>query len=181
MNGKAIKLKIIGITGDLPALKIALNFIAHNGYSCCFFCFIHGIHVGGKRQYPCDYSVDLRTPTSFARDSKIAAELKRNEKGHLGACVFTDLVDYPLPYSIIIDYAHATLLRHSKAIFSEVYRRLSPMVRNDVDKSLFNQRFPTLLSSTNEIFQRFIIHKVNRSTKHFVLWIPSSFPPALTN
>ena len=40
---------IYGVTGDCPALKKILNFIGHNGYDCCWFCYVHGQHVGGKR------------------------------------------------------------------------------------------------------------------------------------
>lgn len=119
-----------------------MNFIAHNGYYCCFFCFLRGIHQHGKRQYQFESSTELRTAQTFARDSHTAATLKTNEKGHLGMCIFSDLLDVQLPYSIIIDYAHATLLRHAKAIFSEIYRRLSPSVRIDVDHALKSQAFP---------------------------------------
>ncbi|CAF5108122.1 unnamed protein product, partial [Rotaria magnacalcarata] len=56
----------------------------------------------------------MRTPGNFARDSSTAAQLKSNEKGHLGVSIFSEILDIKLPYSTIIDYAHASLLRHSK-------------------------------------------------------------------
>lgn len=137
-----MKLKVLGITGDSPALKIILNFVGHNGYWCCYFCYLHGIHQEGKRQYPYECPFKMRTPDSFTQDATTAFRLKRKEKGHIGISILTNIVDIPLPYSIIVDYAHASLLRHSKAIFGELYRHLRPAVRNDIDISLAQQPFP---------------------------------------
>ena len=56
-SGIRCKLLFYSIIGDCPALKMILEFIAHNGYFCCFYCFycyIKDVHVGdrgGKRQY----------------------------------------------------------------------------------------------------------------------------------
>ena len=142
MSGDVVKLKVFAITGDSPALKIALNFVAHNGYYCCYFCFMHGVHQEGKRQYPYQCSFQMRTAESFARDFSIASQSKISENGHLGVSVIANVVDIQLPYSIIVDYAHASLLRHSKSIFSEIYRRLSPAIRGVVDIALARQPFP---------------------------------------
>ncbi|CAF5170765.1 unnamed protein product, partial [Rotaria magnacalcarata] len=128
LNDEIVKLKVLAVTGDSPALKIALDFIAHNGYYCCYFCYLRGIHQGGKRQYPYQCPHVMRTPGNFARDSSTAAQLKSNEKGHLGVSICSEILDIKLPYSIIIDYAHASLLRHSKSMFVEIYRRLSPVI-----------------------------------------------------
>ncbi|CAF4218971.1 unnamed protein product [Rotaria magnacalcarata] len=135
-------IEVLAVTGDSPALKIALDFIAHNGYYCCYFCYLPGIHQGGKRQYPYQCPHVMRTPGNFARDSSTAAQLKSNEKGHLGVSIFSEILDIKLPYSIIIDYAHASLLRHSKSMFVEIYRRLSPVIRATIDIALSQQPFP---------------------------------------
>ncbi|CAF0964920.1 unnamed protein product [Adineta ricciae] len=142
VNANVVKLKVIGVIGDSPALKIALNFVAHNGYYCCYFCLLHGVHQNGKRQYPYECPFRMRTAESFARDSSTASQFKRNENGHLGVSVIADVVDIQLPYSIIVDYAHASLLRHAKSIFNEIYRRLTPATRDIVDVALAKQPFP---------------------------------------
>ncbi|CAF1112548.1 unnamed protein product [Rotaria magnacalcarata] len=142
INDQIIKLKVLAITGDSPALKIALNFIGHNGYYCCYFCYLEGIHQNGKRQYPFECLHQMRTIDTFARDAATAARLNRNEYGHLGVSIFAGILDLALPLSIVVDYAHVTLLRHSKSIFKEFYRRLTPSVRNDVDRALIQQPFP---------------------------------------
>ena len=142
INDQIIKLKILAVTGDCPALKIALNFIAHNGYHCCYFCYIRGIHRNGKRQYPFESDNAIRKPQHFAQDAAIASEFKCNEKGHLGLSVLHSLLDIPLPHSVIIDYAHVSLLRHSKSIFIEFYRRSRPLVRNEIDDLIRKQCFP---------------------------------------
>ncbi|CAF2117764.1 unnamed protein product [Rotaria magnacalcarata] len=142
VNDQTIKLKVLGITGDSPALKIALNFISHNGYYCCYFCYLRGIHQKQKRQYPYECLHQMRTVNSFAQDATAAEQLNRNEKGHLGVSIFSNIVDINFPYGIIVDYAHVSLLRHSKSIFIELYRRLTPYVRNIVDRALIHQPFP---------------------------------------
>ncbi|CAF1311019.1 unnamed protein product, partial [Rotaria sordida] len=153
VNDDIVKLKVLAITGDTPALKIALNFISHNGYYCCYFCLLHGVHQEGKRQYPYECPFQMRTAESFARDSNIASQFKRNENGHLGVSVFANVIDIQLPYSIIVDYAHASLLRHSKSIFSELYRRLSPAIRDDVDITLAKQPFPHFFNRRMKSFK----------------------------
>ena len=53
-DGKRCEVPFYGIVGGCPALKIILEFIDHTGYYCCFYRYIHGIHIGGrggKRQY----------------------------------------------------------------------------------------------------------------------------------
>ncbi|CAF1987565.1 unnamed protein product [Rotaria magnacalcarata] len=142
LNDEIVKLKVLAVTGDSPALKIALDFIAHNGYYCCYFCYLPGIHQGGKRQYPYQCPHVMRTPGNFARDSSTVAQLKSNEKGHLGVSIFSEILDIKLPYSTIIDYTHASLLRHSKSMFVEIYRRLSPVIRATIDIALSQQSFP---------------------------------------
>ncbi|CAF3778356.1 unnamed protein product [Rotaria socialis] len=126
VNDQTIKLKVPGITGDSPALKVALNFISHNGYYCCYFCYLRDIHQKRKRQYPYKCLHQIRTANSFAQDATAAEHLNRNEKGHLGVSIFSNIVDINFSYRITVDYAHVSLLRHSKSICIELYRRLTP-------------------------------------------------------
>ncbi|CAF1026745.1 unnamed protein product [Didymodactylos carnosus] len=53
------RLKIYGITGDCPALKLILNFTGHGRYYCCWFCYLKGEHIGGKRQYRHEQEVTM--------------------------------------------------------------------------------------------------------------------------
>ncbi|CAF4571305.1 unnamed protein product, partial [Didymodactylos carnosus] len=52
------------------------------------------------------------------------------------------ILDVSLPQAIIIDYLHATLLRHTKEIITELYALLEPAERQRLDISLKQQRFP---------------------------------------
>ncbi|CAF1324659.1 unnamed protein product [Rotaria sordida] len=153
VNNEILKLKILAVTGDCPALKYILNIVAHNGYYSCFFCYIKGIHRNKKRQYPYQQSRHMRTAHRFAQDSLIASRSKCNEKGHLGVSVITNIVDIPLPRSIIIDYAHASLLRHSKAMFVNLYNLLRPAAREAVDDTLVSQPFPHFFHRKMRSFQ----------------------------
>lgn len=143
------------MTGDCPALKIALNFINHNGYYPCYFCHIHGVHRNGKRQYPYESNFEARTIEKFSHDATVASNYQKNVYGHLGVSTFECVLDIPLPQSVIIDYAHATLLRHSKSVFTNLYQRLRPSVRQEVDDALLQQRFPHFFHRRMKAFSDF--------------------------
>lgn len=144
-DGRTCRVFFYGILGDCPALKIILEFIGHTGYHSCFFCYIHGIHIGGrggKRQYYHETYINLREEKSYALESIKAAETSSNIYGHLGRSMLHDLLDVPLPHSIIVDYLHVSLLRHTRAIVQQIYKKLTPLQRMNFDTCLRQQRFP---------------------------------------
>ena len=142
MRNNHYHLKIYGITGDCPALKKILNFIGHNGYDCCWFCYISGQHVNGKRQYYYQTTIRLRSPSKFQKESNEAQQTQSRINGHLGRSILQGLIDIPLPNSIVIDYLHATLLGHVKAIVIDIYNQLAPRERLTLNGQLKNQTFP---------------------------------------
>ena len=135
-------MKIFGITGDCPALKLVLNFVGHGGYWCCWLCYLKGVHDGGKRQYRCELPIEYRTSSLFMKKSLQAERENRPVLGHYGVSPLHKILDVPLPQSIIIDYLHATLLGHAKAITLAIYNQLKPGQRSRVDVELKNQSFP---------------------------------------
>ncbi|CAF1677132.1 unnamed protein product [Rotaria magnacalcarata] len=135
------KLIIFGVTGDCPAISLICNFINHNGYYCCWFCFIKGEHIGHKRQYRYS-SLILRTAEQYSKGSKKAERKKNNIYGHLGKTMLDDILDLPLPNAVVIDYLHVTLLGHAKAIILSIYRQLKPIQREQLNIQLRNQKFP---------------------------------------
>lgn len=48
---KNYELVVLAITGDCPAISLLLDFVNHNGYFSCWFCFIKSIYVNHKPQY----------------------------------------------------------------------------------------------------------------------------------
>lgn len=155
VNNEIVKLKLLAVTGDCPALKIALNFISHNGYYACYFCYIHGVHQGGKRQYPYQSSLTMRTVEGFSNEAATASKYEMNVHGHLGRSIFDSMLDTSLPHAIVIDYAHATLLRHTKSVLIELYQRLKPNVRREVDAALLQQSFPHFFHRRMKPFSEF--------------------------
>ncbi|CAF1485624.1 unnamed protein product, partial [Adineta steineri] len=65
----------LGLTGDYPAIKLALNHISNNGYYSCWFCKIRGIHTANKRQYYYQEVFNMRSINSYRNESK-EAEVK---------------------------------------------------------------------------------------------------------
>lgn len=57
-----------------------------------------------------------------------------------------DLLDIPLPFSIITDYLYVSLLRHTKGIVRQIYSKLSPHERIELDAGLREQKFPHFFS-----------------------------------
>ena len=135
---------LYGIIADSPALKMALNMVGHTGYYCCYYCHLKGIHSkeARKRQYPYSAAVAYRTQVSFEENGRRAEKHYCNVLGHLGKSVLEPFVDIPLPRSVLIDYAHVTLLRHFRDVLRTVHSSLSPAIRKQIDLSLVGQRFP---------------------------------------
>ena len=135
---------LYGIIADSPALKMALNLVGHTGYHCCYYCHLKGVHSreARKRQYPYSASVTHRTPASFRENGRRAEKDHCNILGHLGKSVLESFVDIPLPGSVLIDYAHVTLLRHFRDVLRTVHSSLSPAIRKQIDSSLIGQQFP---------------------------------------
>ena len=69
-------------------------------------------------------------------------QLAFNIDGHLGTSILAEILDVPLPNAIMIDYLHVTLLRHAKTIIQDLYSRLKPAQREQIDIRLKRQRFP---------------------------------------
>ncbi|CAF3702210.1 unnamed protein product [Rotaria socialis] len=136
------KLKIYGVTGDCPVLRLILNFISHNGYYCCWLCYVPGEHIGGKRQYKIELPMIMRNKSAYEDESNLAEEKNINVYGHLGVSVLSPILDIPLPDAVIIDYLHVTLLGHGKALISNLYYTLKPIHRLEVDNRLKRQNFP---------------------------------------
>jgi hypothetical protein len=123
-------------------LKKILNFIGHGGYDCCWFCYLHGQHADGKRQYCYERPIRLRGRQMYLQESNEAHRTQSRVNGHLGKSIIQDLVDVPLPDSIVIDYLHVTLLGHVKTISVAIYRQLTPLQRSILDGQLKKQQFP---------------------------------------
>ncbi|CAF1331592.1 unnamed protein product [Didymodactylos carnosus] len=130
-----------GIVGDLPGLAFVLNFKGHTGYFSCFFCFLEGIR-NGKMLFPYTSPLLLRTSDDWCRDSEEAVRKKENVLGHHGISPIADLFDGDLPNSIMIDYLHASLLRHVKTVVVELTSRLSKNDCKKLDELLKSQKFP---------------------------------------
>lgn len=76
-----------GVIGDCPALKKILEFISHVGYYPCFFCYVKGVHVGGrggKRQYYYHDGWKSCDSITYERQSIQALNQSINVFGHLG-------------------------------------------------------------------------------------------------
>ncbi|CAM4988866.1 unnamed protein product, partial [Rotaria socialis] len=136
------KLKIYGITGDCPALRLILNFISHNGYYCCWLCYVPGEHISSKRQYKIELPMIMRNKSTYEDESNLAEGKNINVYGHLVVSVLSPILDIPLPDAVIIDYLHVTLLGHGKVLISNLYYTLKPIHRLEVDNRLKRQNFP---------------------------------------
>lgn len=140
----SFQLLLYGIIADCPAMKMILNMVGHTGYYCCFLCFIRGIHSkeARKRQYPYCLQIQQRTKDTFLIDGENAEKTSCNIFGHRGVSVLQEVIDIPLPYSVLIDFAHVTLLRHFRDVIRTISSSLSPAIREKIDVSLRTQQFP---------------------------------------
>ncbi len=123
-------------------MKLALDHIGNNGYYSCWFCKIEGVHMCNKRQYHFEDAPQMRTIKSYIDESKEAEVGGANVNGHLGVSAFHEILDIPLPHSILIDYMHVTLLRHTRAVVLQIYESIKPKGRAEIDNKLCHQQFP---------------------------------------
>ncbi|CAF1295528.1 unnamed protein product [Rotaria sordida] len=103
---------------------------------------------GGKRQYYSENHIRLRDERRYELESIKAVKTSSNVYGHLGRSILHDLLDVPLPHSIIVDYLHVSLLRHTKSIVKQIYKNLSPLQRTKLDTCLRSQKFPHFFNRT---------------------------------
>ena len=135
------QLKIYGITGDCPALKLICNFIGHSGYYCCYFCYVKGQHINRRRQYHYE-PLKLRSIYKYSKASREAERTQTNIFGHLGKSILQCIVDIPFPHCIVLDYLHVTLLGHAKAIILVIYNQLKTKQRKQFNDKIKEQNFP---------------------------------------
>lgn len=138
---KKHEFRFIGITGDCPAISLMCNFTHHNGFFSCWYCYIRGETRQNKRQYD-SIPLRLRSAEEFIHLSNLAEKTGERQFGHFGVSVVHDLLDIPLPYSIVIDYLHTTLLGHSKRIILALHNQLSPSDRLRLNRVISKQTFP---------------------------------------
>jgi hypothetical protein len=135
--------KVYGVIADCPAMNLVLNHKSHVGYFCCWYCLIQGEHVNNKRQYYYNENIQVRNKFDFENDSRQAEYLRTSINGRHGVSILNSIVDISLPYSIITDYLHVTLLRHAKTICIYLYKDvLKPKERLELDKKMSIQQFP---------------------------------------
>lgn len=132
---------ILAITGDCPALSLLLNFINHNGYYSCWFCFIKSKYLNHKQQYAHQQAVS-RTNDDYEVLSRKAEKKKKHLYGHFGRSIIVELLDTPLPDGIVPDYLHVTLLGHAKNIVLSIYHQMRPQQRKEFNERLVKQTFP---------------------------------------
>ena len=90
------------------------------------------------RKILCDFE-----KKSYELESIRVAEASSDVYAHLDRSFLHDLLDVPLPNSIIVDYLHVSLLRHTRAIIQQIYAKLSASERIKLDLGLRGQKFPS--------------------------------------
>ncbi|CAF4751404.1 unnamed protein product, partial [Rotaria socialis] len=154
-NNERIDIKFLSVTGDSPALKNILNFKGHGGYYWCNFCYIRGLHIDKKRQYFYENKVILRDCAKYYKQTEKAEKTKQSCFGHKGHSILQDILDTRLPEAILIDYQHATLLRHTKTILKIIYNQLRPVYRRQLDVKIKGQPFPHFFNRKFKCFKDF--------------------------
>lgn len=122
-DGRKIHVLFPMLMGDMPALSAMVNFVEPNSFFACMFCNSKGVynHDGRCVTYPDDHTASLRTSEEFRRCGDLAVTMNkrliRNEtRGRKGVSSFENILDVPLPHSVVIDSMHTVFLCHSKKL-----------------------------------------------------------------
>jgi hypothetical protein len=122
-NNKIVKVLFPMLMGDMPALSTMVRFVEHNAFYACMFCNIKGTynHDGHCVIYFIDNNVKLRTSENFEKCAQLAASMqtridRERTMGVKGLSAFSEILDVPLPHSVVIDAMHTVFLCHSKKL-----------------------------------------------------------------
>ncbi|UJR38891.1 hypothetical protein I4U23_031559 [Adineta vaga] len=114
-------------------------------------------------QYFYEKKLFLRNPEKYHKQSEDAESSKEIVYGHkgqlFGISILQDILDISLPYSILIDYQHVTLLRHTKTVLNEIYKLLKPSKREQLNNKLRLQSFPHFFHRKMKPFTEFAFIK----------------------
>ncbi|CAF3294467.1 unnamed protein product [Rotaria sp. Silwood2] len=177
-SGVNYKLVVYGLTGDCPAIKLATKHVNHQGYWCCWFCYIQGIHIDNKRQYYFQNELVLRSTTEYAHYSEKAERTNKNIFGHLGVSPLATVFNIPLPRCLIIDYMHVSLLRHTRTVIQYLYQKyLKPKQRNELDELFRHQPFPHFCNRKMRPVKEFSATELRNMLLYGLLPLIRSFLP----
>ena len=130
-KSKFIRVYFPMLMGDMPALSDMVKFVLPNAYFVCMFCKSKGIysHEGHCIVYPSGTNAELRSHIDFDRAAQTstgsARVLKEKLAGVKGVSAFKDLLDVPMPHSLVIDAMHTVFLCHSKKLLAHLQTRIS--------------------------------------------------------
>ncbi|UJR12986.1 hypothetical protein I4U23_000012 [Adineta vaga] len=89
----------------------------------------------------------MRSEYDFAMDSRKARYFQDTINGRHRMSILENVVDIPLPTSVIVDYLHVPLLGHAKALCLALYRNhMKPKQRTQLDEKIYSQRFPHIFN-----------------------------------
>ena len=130
-KSKFIRVYFPMLMGDMPALSDMVKFVLPNAYFACMFCKSKGIysHEAHCIVYPSGTKTELRSHIDFDRAAQTstgsARVLKEKLAGVKGVSAFKDLLDVPMPHSLVIDAMHTVFLCHSKKLLAHLQTRIS--------------------------------------------------------
>ena len=84
----------------------------------------------------------MQSIDSYINESNEAELHGENVNGHLGISCFHEILDVSLPHSILMDYMHIALLRHTRSVVLQIYQSFPPKARVEIDNKLRSQKFP---------------------------------------
>ena len=128
------KIKVVFpmLMGDMPALSAMVQFVEPHAFYACMFCDTKGTysHEGHCITYPIDNSAELRTSDNFKKCARLAASMqpridRERTIGIKGLSSFFEILDVPLPHSVVIDAMHTVFLCHSKKLLIQLQTSIS--------------------------------------------------------
>ena len=126
-SSEHIKIIFPMLMGDMPALSTMVQFVEPHAFYACMFCSTKGTynHQGHCIIYDIDNNAELRTRESFEKCAKMAASMQSRISrdrtiGVKGLSTFSEILDVPLPHSVVIDAMHTVFLCHAKKLLVQL-------------------------------------------------------------
>jgi hypothetical protein len=147
-NNKKIKILFPMLMGDMPALSSMVQFVEHNAFYACMFCNTKGTYNkdGHCITYFLDNDAELRTSENFEKCAQLAASMKtrldrERTKGIKGLSAFSEILDVPLPHSVVIDAMHTVFLCHAKKLLIQIQSTITKENLSKINEKLCSMNF----------------------------------------
>jgi hypothetical protein len=115
-NNQIIKVKLVGLIADAPAMAKIVNMNQYNGYFGCVHCLHPGERLENfsKTVFPYSKTIKPRLNSDYVQQVKHAQINNETNMGVKGSCWISQFIN--IPENVILDYMHLSCIGVVKSL-----------------------------------------------------------------